>query len=118
MEKKMCTICGKQVVRMKRHMVSMHKLENGKSTEPANLREFIEMCMLLPVPMNVWSKLMKQHKSELKSFVHDGGELPPSLLYLLHGCYAKYQDDETKLVIKEAPAKKPVVDIQTEDKCI
>jgi hypothetical protein len=112
MVKQMCTICGKQFVRLNRHMITVHNYVNGITKEPSNIREFLQMCTLLPIHMDLWSKLLTQHESEVKSFIHDGVELPNNLMYVLRICYAKYRACETKLVIKETPKVKAVDEYQ------
>lgn len=109
-----CKECGSSVINLKRHMKTVRHTVPVKVMRPKNLKEFLHLCTLLPIPIDVWSQLIGC-KDTLKQYIEGDGMLSDDILYLLHGCFSKYKEDKTRLVIEEISQKK-VIEADNETK--
>ena len=80
MMKQSCKLCGKSMINLTRHMHQVHSISLSNVREANNIREFIHMCCLFPIPATKWGKLMK-NKREIEKYLTYDCELSSKTIY-------------------------------------
>lgn len=93
-----CDICNKDVKYLKKHLLGKHRVA-GEFTEAKNLKEFIILCLLLPMSDKLFRKIRVNEKL-LKEFIMRDGIIPSELYDSLKKAFANYQKQTAKLVVR------------------
>jgi len=93
-----CTICGKQLKRLTRHLRTAHNLLTS-GEEAHTLKEFLKLCTLIPLNNKEWNLILKNDKS-ISNFIKHGEELPCDIFATCYQAYERYQTTPgAKLII-------------------
>ncbi len=98
-----CKICNKSIVRLKRHLKSVHKVVNG-TTRPTNMKDFIRMCQLWNIPPKEW-KIVYIQSDALDNYLEHDVALHENVAHILTQCLTHYlkQHNETLFILSNPP---------------
>lgn len=98
MKKQSCKLCNKEMINLTRHMYLVHNISLSNVKEASNIKEFIYMCCILPIPATKLIKLMK-NKQYIEKYLAFDVELPWEMkkVFLLY--FEKYQQSKCKLLM-------------------
>ena len=98
-----CKICNKSIVRLKRHLKSVHKVANG-TTRPTHMKDFIRMCQLWPIHPREW-KILHNQSDALQNYLEHDVALPENISQILTQCLTHYlkQQNETLVILSSSP---------------
>ena len=87
--KQACDICGKNVVRLDRHLRSIHNLAADTLT-PTSVKSFLELLRYIPVS-STELKYFEENSSHIKKFVSDNIALPDKVFNKICVAFERYQ---------------------------
>lgn len=87
LSKPVCKLCGKSTVKLTRHLHLVHNI-SLLTKEATNLKEFIQLCRMLPIPINIWTKLMEDN-DRLDEYLNDKDILPIEVFQMLYTFFEK-----------------------------
>ena len=90
--KKQCSVCGKKVFQLSRHMRQKHQIYPSNQMIPQNLKSFIEMISLFPISLSEW-KVICNNRKDVIQYLENETPLPPSLFSLFYQSYERYKSD-------------------------
>ena len=98
--KQTCKLCDKQMVNLTRHMHMVHEISLSNVREAANLREFIHLCFLAPIPVAKMTKLMKT-RQQIEQYMTFQTELSRKNMRIFKVYFERYQHSNHKLLISD-----------------
>ena len=98
--KQTCKLCGKQLINLTRHMYMVHGISLSNVREAANLKEFIQLCCLIPIPAAKWLRMMK-HSKKIEKYLAMDTELPMKLIKTFQTYFERYQVSDHKLLMSD-----------------
>ncbi len=98
LKKRMCTICGKYIIQVSRHMRSVHKVSS--CFEARNLSQFIYLSKLIPFSISDLIMITK-YKKALNSYLENESPLPSEIFSRLLSKFEKYKLDTIKLGVSQ-----------------
>ena len=98
--KQTCKVCDKQMVNLTRHMHMVHDISLSNVREAANLREFIHLCFLAPIPVAKLTKLMKT-RQQIEKYLTFETELSRKNMKILKVYFERYQQSNHKLLLSD-----------------
>lgn len=113
--KQNCSLCGKFVVKLSRHLRLIHKVQSRNHMLPQTLKEFVEMIILFPITSDHWKVLCK-HKNSIINYLENDTPLSNdifSIVYQAFQLYKKPKSHGCEMAILK-PYKKRIIDNETE----
>lgn len=102
--KSQCSLCGKYVMRLNRHLKLVHK-STEVNIEPTSLKEFAQIILLFPLSPKQWTFINKYLK-HIKYFTENDEKLPIDVFEMLYIAFEKYKESQNKLISYHPPNKK------------
>lgn len=116
--KQICSLCGKPVVKLSRHLRLIHRVKARNHMIPQTLKEFVEMIILFPISPVNW-KVVCQQKKFIIDYLKKDTPLSNDIFSIVYQSFQVYKESKSNgykmTILKQCETKKPSLG---DDKCV
>lgn len=92
--KQNCSICGKLVVKLSRHLRLIHKVQSRNHMIPQTLKEFVKMISLFPITSDNWKVLCK-NKNVIINYLENDTPLSNDIFSIAYQAFQLYKKQKS-----------------------